>query len=162
MAWRKKPHKTSARRLGMVCVHPAGHSSIDPVWDPCPAGSAVKFSGSSSIFSSEVSVSLYPHLFWGWAAGRGNRMARLRSAAHAIPLWRIAGHSAPGCLVDILAPGGLPYRVTGGRARHWFICLLLQFTYFFPAGYGPGDHYDLGLQPYSGEHFHCDFAACQL
>src|SRR5581483_122528 len=109
MASPKKPPETTARGLAVVCVHPAGYSSGDGAWGPCPTRSAGELSWSSSLLSGEVSVSLSCHLFRGWAAGRGNRMARLRTATYAISLWCVTGDPPPGCLVDILALAALPY-----------------------------------------------------
>jgi hypothetical protein len=39
-------------------------------------------------------------------------MARLHTAARAIPLWLVAGDAAPGCLVDLLA---LPHFLTSAQ-----------------------------------------------
>src|SRR5215212_7029428 len=94
--------------LAMVCVHPAGRSSIDVAWDLCPTRGAGEFPRTSAFLSGELSDKLCYHLFGGWTVGRGARLARLCAATYAILLWPIAGELAARRPVDILALARLP------------------------------------------------------
>ena len=108
---------TMARRVAVVSVHPAGHSSAALAWDHAPARNAGEFSRSYARLTGELSGDLCHRLLWGCAA-RGNRLARLRAAPHATALWATEGDPAPGCLVGLLACAVLPDAGSRGRARH--------------------------------------------
>ena len=146
----------------MVCVHPARHSSLALARDHRPTRRAGELSISSTPLSDNLSGELYLHILWGWAAGWGTWMARLRITAYAITLWCVMGNSASGHFVDFLAFARLLYIGSKGRARHRFISFLLWLACFFPRGYGTGHHLYLGLQSHGRQHLHRHLVAYQL
>jgi hypothetical protein len=144
-----------ARRLAVVSVQPAGHSSAAFDWDHYPARSAGELSRSSTspLPRGVLSGELCSRLLSGWAAWRGNRVARLRVASHATALWATMGYPAPRGLVGLLAFGGL------SDAGSWW--LPHKLPHFLSAGYGACNHLHVGVQPHSWKHFHCYLVACQ-
>ena len=145
--------ETTARRLAVVSVHPAGHPGADLAWDHYPARNPGEFSRSYARLTGDLSAVLCHRLLWGCAA-RGNRLARLRAAPHATTLWATVGHPAPGCLVGFLAFAILPDAGSWGRARHQLCHLPHKLLHFSSDGYGIRHHLYVGLQPHRRKHFH--------